>query len=115
MTADHRLATYGTLAPGRPNHHQLAALNGVWSMGTIRGRLVEEGWGAALGYPALVLDAGQDEEVEAVPGHLFTSPDLPAHWARLDAFEGAEYRRSNVMVETAEGAVSAWIYLAARG
>ena len=109
MTADHRLATYGTLAPGRPNHHQLAALNGEWSMGTIRGRLVEEGWGAALGYPALVLDAGG----EAVAVHLFTSPDLPAHWARLDAFEGAEYRRSEVMVETAEGVVSAWIYLAA--
>jgi len=111
MTADHRLATYGTLAPGRPNHHQLAALNGVWSMGTIRGRLVEEGWGAALGYPALVLDAGG----EAVGVHLFTSTDLPAHWARLDAFEGAEYRRSEVRVETGDGAVSAWIYLAARG
>ncbi len=111
MTADHRLATYGTLAPGRPNHHQLTALSGAWSMGTIRGRLVVEGWGAALGYPALVLDAGG----EAVAVHLFTSPDLPAHWARLDAFEGAEYRRSEVAVETAEGVVSAWIYLAARG
>jgi len=109
MTIDHRLATYGTLAPGRVNHQQLAGLTGIWTTGTIRGRLVEAGWGAALGYPALVLDA----RGAAVAVHLFTSPDLPAHWARLDAFEGAEYRRGEVMVETAEGAVSAWIYLAA--
>lgn len=111
MTIDHRLATYGTLAPGRVNHHQLAGLAGTWTTGTIRGRLVETGWGAALGYPALVLD----ESGDALPVHLFTSPDLPAHWARLDAFEGAGYRRGEVVVETAEGGVSAWIYLAAGG
>jgi len=93
------------------NHHQLAGLAGTWTPGTIRGRLVETGWGAALGYPALV----PDPEGEALPVHLFISPDLPAHWARLDAFEGAEYRRGEIVVETAEGAVSAWIYLAARG
>jgi len=109
MTTDHRLATYGTLAPGRVNHHQLAGLAGIWTTGTIRGRLVETGWGAALGYPALVLDA----DGGPVAVHVFTCADLPAHWARLDAFEGAEYRRGEVMVETAEGAVSAWIYLAA--
>jgi gamma-glutamylcyclotransferase (GGCT)/AIG2-like uncharacterized protein YtfP len=111
MAVDHRLATYGTLAPGRVNHHQLAGLSGEWTTGTIRGRLVETGWGAALGYPALVLDA----EGEAIAVHLFTSADLPAHWARLDAFEGAEYRRGEVAVETAQGVVPAWIYLAADG
>jgi gamma-glutamylcyclotransferase (GGCT)/AIG2-like uncharacterized protein YtfP len=111
MTTDHRLATYGTLAPGRVNASQLTDLTGTWTTGTIRGRLVETGWGAALGYPALVLDA----EGEAVPVHLFTSPDLPAHWARLDAFEGSEYLRGEVLVETAQGVVSAWIYLAAEG
>lgn len=111
MTIDHRLATYGTLAPGRVNHHQLAGLAGTWTTGTIRGRLVETGWGAALGYPALVLE----ESGDALPVHLFTSPDLQAHWARLDAFEGVGYRRGAVVVETAEGGVSAWIYLAAGG
>ncbi|MEI6644371.1 MAG: gamma-glutamylcyclotransferase [Novosphingobium sp.] len=111
MTIDHRLATYGTLAPGRVNHHQLAGLAGEWTVGTIRGRLVETGWGAALGYPALVLDEGG----EAIAVHLFSSADLPKHWARLDAFEGAEYRRGEVMVETAAGLVPAWIYLAADG
>lgn len=113
MSIDHRLATYGTLAPGRVNHHQLAGLEGAWTTGTIRGRLIQTGWGAALGYPALVLDDGQSTEGEAIAVHLFTSADLPSHWDRLDAFEGAEYRRGEVMVETAEGPVTAWIYLAA--
>lgn len=109
MGIDHRLATYGTLAPGRAHHHQLASLSGTWTTGTIRGRLIETGWGAALGYPALVLD----EDGEAIEVHLFTAAELPAHWERLDAFEGAEYRRGEVMVETAEGRVAAWIYMAA--
>jgi gamma-glutamylcyclotransferase (GGCT)/AIG2-like uncharacterized protein YtfP len=109
MSIDHRLATYGTLAPGRVNHHQLASLSGSWTTGTIRGRLIETGWGAALGYSALVLDEGG----EAVEVHLFTSADLPAHWERLDAFEGAEYRRGEVTVDTSDGRVAAWIYLAA--
>jgi gamma-glutamylcyclotransferase (GGCT)/AIG2-like uncharacterized protein YtfP len=107
MNVDHRLATYGTLAPGRPNHHQLSHLEGDWRAGTVKGHLVQKGWGAALGYPALVLaNDGADIEV-----HLFVSPDLPTHWERLDAFEGSEYRRTQVRVETAEGFLDAWIYI----
>jgi gamma-glutamylcyclotransferase (GGCT)/AIG2-like uncharacterized protein YtfP len=109
MTIDHRLATYGTLAPGRVNHHQLVGLTGEWTTGAVRGRLIETGWGAALGYPALVLDEAGD----LVEVHLFTSAYLPEHWDRLDAFEGAEYRRGEVLVETSEGTVAAWIYLSA--
>lgn len=109
MTIDNRLATYGTLAPGRVNHHQLAELVGIWTTGTIRGQLVETGWGAVLGYPALVLD----EVGDTIEVHLFTSDDLPAHWDRLDTFEGAEYRRGEVRVATPEGEVPAWIYLSA--
>lgn len=107
MSLDHHLATYGTLAPGRPNHHQLSGLDGVWTAGTVKGRLVAKGWGAALGYPALVLAAdGEDIAV-----HLFASSDLPDHWDRLDAFEGAEYRRVTAQVATATGPVAAWIYI----
>jgi gamma-glutamylcyclotransferase (GGCT)/AIG2-like uncharacterized protein YtfP len=51
-----RLATYGTLAPGRQNHGQLSALPGRWLVGHVRGSLVEAGWGAELGYPGLVPD-----------------------------------------------------------
>lgn len=110
MNAATRLATYGTLAPGQPNHHQLAGLNGRWRTGSVRGDLVAEGWGAELGYPALVLDPnGQPLEV-----HVFESDDLPDHWPRLDAFEGEGYRRVIADVETSDGTVEAWIHVTAR-
>ncbi|MFO1067751.1 MAG: gamma-glutamylcyclotransferase [Geminicoccaceae bacterium] len=106
---DTRFATYGTLAPGRPNHHQLAALDGCWRQGTVRGRLVDAGWGAALGYPGLVLDpSGPVVEV-----HLLESAALPAHWSRLDAFEGPGYRREVARVALPDGEVEAWIYVLA--
>ena len=84
-----RLFVYGTLAPGRPNAHVLASVAGEWEPGTVRGRLLPEGWGAAAGYPAIVLD----ENASEVEGFLFTSEALPEHWARLDEFEGEGYER----------------------
>jgi gamma-glutamylcyclotransferase (GGCT)/AIG2-like uncharacterized protein YtfP len=107
--ADTRLATYGTLAPGRVNHHQLAGLKGKWQKGTVRGRLVDAGWGAALGYPGLVLDPrGPVFEV-----YLFESAELPDHWPRLDEFEGTGYRRVVTEVHTADGELGASIYVIA--
>ena len=104
-----RLATYGSLAPGRVNHHVLDGLGGHWRQGTVRGWLDHAGWAAPLGFPGLVLDvAGPPVEV-----HLFESPDLPDHWARLDAFEGRDYRRVVAPVHTADGDVPAWIYVLA--
>src|SRR5215207_356114 len=47
----HTLAVYGTLAPGKPNHHVLAPLGGEWTDGLIEGDLLPMGWGAELGYP----------------------------------------------------------------
>ena len=106
-TSLHRLATYGTLAPGRPNHHQLDGLEGRWLKGYVNGRLVETGWGASLGYPALLLDAdGPDIGVD-----VFESIDLPAHWDRLDAFEGPGYERVITTVHTPTGDVQASIYV----
>src|SRR6187431_3232708 len=84
-----RLFVYGTLAPGRPNEHVLAELRGTWAPATVRGTLHPEGWGAALGYPGIVLD----ETDGAVRGLIFSSEDLGAHWTRLDAFEGEGYER----------------------
>ncbi len=75
----------------------------------MRGKRVHKGWGAALGYPALVLDADGD----TIEVHLFRSADLPNHWSRLDDFEGREYRRAAVQVETEDGLIGAWIYVAA--
>jgi len=53
---DTRLAIYGTLAPGRVNHHQISALTGKWQRGTVKGKLMSSGWGAAVGFPGLILD-----------------------------------------------------------
>ena len=106
-TALHRLVTYGTLAPGRPNQHQLDGLEGRWFAGHVNGMLVHAGWGAGLGYPALVLDPdGADIGVD-----VFESVDLPAHWERLDAFEGPGYRRVVTTVRTSAGDVDASIYV----
>jgi gamma-glutamylcyclotransferase (GGCT)/AIG2-like uncharacterized protein YtfP len=47
---------------------------------------------------------------------LFESPDLPHHWARLDEFEGSDYRRVLTRAQTSDGGeVDAWIYVLAMG
>jgi gamma-glutamylcyclotransferase (GGCT)/AIG2-like uncharacterized protein YtfP len=102
-----RLATYGTLAPGRPNHHQLDGLDGRWFEGHVYGSLVDAGWGAGLGYPALALNSGGT----AVDVHVFESADLPAHWSRLDEFEGPGYERVVATVHTFDGNVQASVYV----
>ncbi|PVM86638.1 gamma-glutamylcyclotransferase [Caulobacter radicis] len=104
-----RLAVYGSLAPGRPNHHHLAPLGGTWTSGVVRGRLVAEGWGAAIGFPGLA----PDPKGEAIAVQVLESDALEAHWSRLDAFEGAGYRRVSLTVETEAGSVEAWIYVLA--
>lgn len=107
---DTRLAIYGTLAPGRINHHQISALAGTWQRGTVRGHLFSSGWGAALGYPGLILDP----LAPLVDVDLFESPELPEHWSRLDEFEGTGYRRDLATVNTERGERSAWIYVLAQ-
>lgn len=87
--AQGRLIVYGSLAPGREHHDQLAGLAGEWRDGWVTGVLHDRGWGAGLGYPALEWRARGPR----VTAKLFTSPDLPAHWPRLDRFEGPDYRR----------------------
>lgn len=106
MERIHRLATYGSLAPGRSNAHQLAGLQGRWINGHIHGTLVDEGWAAKSGFPALILAP----TAPAVDVHVFESADLPQHWARLDIFEGRQYQRVPVAVHTADGDVEAFLY-----
>ena len=108
-SASCRLAVYGSLAPGRPNHHQLRDLAGRWIEGTVRGQLRHEGWGAELGYPGLVLDP----DGPTIGVQVFDSLDLAEHWARLDEFEGSGYRRMVTTVSTAEGDLRASIYVLA--
>jgi gamma-glutamylcyclotransferase (GGCT)/AIG2-like uncharacterized protein YtfP len=69
--------------------------------------LIDAGWGAGLGYPALVLDP----DGSAIRVDVFESVDLPAPWARLDAFEGPGYQRVVTTVRTSTGDVDASIYV----
>ena len=76
----------------------------------MKGKLISSGWGAAFGFPGLILDPfGPTVEV-----HLFESAELPEHWTRLDEFEGDAYRRVIAAVNTEEGERSAWIYVLAQ-
>lgn len=103
-----RLFVYGTLAPGRPNEHLLAAVPGTWEPATVTGWLRQEGWGAAVGYPGILLDEQGDE----VEGWVFTSGSLSEHWARLDAFEGDGYERVVTTAKLGDGAaVETFIYV----
>jgi gamma-glutamylcyclotransferase (GGCT)/AIG2-like uncharacterized protein YtfP len=97
----HRLFVYGSLAPGRPNEHVLASLPGEWQPATVTGTQRQEGWGAALGYPGIVLNPQGAE----VPGFVFTSEQLPEHWARLDEFEGSGYERVLTIARLNNGTV----------
>ena len=102
-----RLFVYGTLAPGRPNAHVLADVSGSWEPGIVEGTLYQEGWGAAAGYPGIVLNDNGAE----VRGFIFSSEELAAHWARLDEFEGEGYQRVLTKASLEDGTVvQAYIY-----
>ena len=104
----HRLFVYGTLAPGRPNAHVLEGVTGTWEAATVRGRLLPKGWGAAAGFPGIVLDEGAPE----VPGLLFTSEELGESWEHLDKFEGDGYERVLTPVQCEDGReVQAHVYV----
>ena len=94
----HTLAVYGTLAPGQPNHHVVALLEGEWTDCLIEGDLLPEGWGAALGYPGFRPRVGGD----AVAVQVLTTPSMASAWPTLDRFEGPEYQRILVPVFSTE-------------
>jgi gamma-glutamylcyclotransferase (GGCT)/AIG2-like uncharacterized protein YtfP len=79
-----RFFVYGTLAPGRPNEHLLADVPGTWERAMVRGHLLQQGWGAEVGFPGIVLD----EDGPEVHGMLFSSDEINEHWERLDLFGG---------------------------
>lgn len=87
-----RLIAYGTLRPGGANHHIVAALEGVWRHGHVRGDYSAVGWGLTYGYPALI----PREDGPAVEADLFESVELVEFWRELDAFEGPAYARVTI-------------------
>lgn len=102
-----KLFVYGTLCPGRPNEHILKNIGGTFQKASVRGKLYPEGWGAAMGYPALV----PDETAEKVEGYVFSSDNLAAHWTSLDEFEGEAYKRMLIRVELEDTTyVEAYLY-----
>ena len=82
----HRVFVYGTLRPGGSAEHRLAG-GKLLGSGFIRGRLYQIDW-----YPGVVLD----ESGGPVSGEVFEVDD--EHLARLDDYEGSEYRRTMVRV-----------------
>jgi gamma-glutamylcyclotransferase (GGCT)/AIG2-like uncharacterized protein YtfP len=102
-----RLFVYGTLAPGRPNEHVLANVPGSWVPATVGGTLVHAGWGADVGFPAIIID----DAGERVDGFVFSSELLAEHWAWLDDFEGDGYARVLASATLEDGSVvDAYVY-----
>jgi gamma-glutamylcyclotransferase (GGCT)/AIG2-like uncharacterized protein YtfP len=89
-TAEHRLAAYGTLRPGESNHHIVEEIKGVWFDGIVLGELDTTGR-----YPTFVYNS----DGPPVAVKVLVSNELPAHWNRIDEFEGNGYVRNEVPVE----------------
>lgn len=100
--AHQHLIVYGSLAPGRDNHHIVGTLRGEWSGGWITGELVPSGWGSHLGFPAFQWRT-DGRRIEA---WLLSSADLPGAWDGLDAFEGPGYLRLLTPFEALDGTTS---------
>jgi gamma-glutamylcyclotransferase (GGCT)/AIG2-like uncharacterized protein YtfP len=84
---DELLFVYGTLRRGFANHEQLEGAEFVGPCVTAPAYAVE----SHAGYPVLVRGTA------AVPGELYAVGEELL--ARLDAFEGADYRRGTVNLE----------------
>jgi gamma-glutamylcyclotransferase (GGCT)/AIG2-like uncharacterized protein YtfP len=101
-----RLFVYGTLRPGCANAYLLEAIGGEWQAAAVTGALTTVGVPPAV-YPALI----PAENGARVAGFLFCSAQLAAHWAALDAFEGADYRRVTITATLADqSTVQAYVY-----
>ena len=102
-----RLFVYGSLAPGQVNHNVLESICGNWEVATLKGNLVDEGWGFEMGYPGII----PSNDGEEVKGWIFSSDNLSEHWPMLDEFEGSEYSREVVKVKNeSDKYIDAYVY-----
>ena len=105
-----RLFIYGSLAPNCPNHHIVAHIDGRWQSGTVEGYLVQQGWGATMGFPGIIT-SDPSKPKETVKGMMLTSSQLADNWIMLDDFEGEQYERVIVPVKLDSGKMeAAYIY-----
>lgn len=103
-----KLFIYGSLGPLQPNEHILTAIGGKWEPATVKGHLKQCGWGAEMGYPAIVLD----KDGEDVRGFVFSSKNLAKHWNEIDDFEGDEYERVKAEVHMDDhSSIEAHVYV----
>jgi gamma-glutamylcyclotransferase (GGCT)/AIG2-like uncharacterized protein YtfP len=97
------LVVYGTLAPGRVNHHVVEHIVGTWRNEVyVEGEFVNSGWAVEFGYPMMRWKPGGSH----IASYLLESEILPAHWVDLDRFEGSEYCRILVPVFDDQGFVT---------
>lgn len=98
---ERRLACYGSLRPGRKNFHEVSDISGSWTEGTVRGFVWK--WN---GYPIFASDLEGPEIVVSI----LQSDSLPLEYPRLDEFEGADYRRALVPVQSGDSLTICNIY-----
>ena len=102
------LFVHGALGPGHPNEHVLKSIGDRWEKASVRGTLCQQGWGAEMSYPGIILD----ENGKDIEGYLFISENLSNHLDTLDGFEGEGYERVVTKAEREDGSiVNAYIYI----
>jgi hypothetical protein len=79
--------------PNCPNAYVLENIVGKFVPATVKGKLIDAGWSAGMGYPGIRLEMGND----TIHGFLFYSDNLINHWEKLDIFEGEEFIRMPVV------------------
>ncbi|RXM39175.1 gamma-glutamylcyclotransferase [Chryseobacterium sp. CH21] len=99
---ENRLIIYGTLAPGKPNHHKMTHIKGDWKPAILKGgKLETKGWGAELGFNGYV--PTEENEQADIPCYVLFSDNLNENWDFLDGFEGEGYKRILANYELEDG------------
>lgn len=96
-----RMFVYGTLRRGERAWCQIEPYAAASEAARCRGSMVA----FASGYPGLTLEGDA-----VVTGELITLRDVPLALAWLDDYEGDEFTRREIDVETDAGPVRAWVY-----
>lgn len=101
MNTPPQLFVYGTLMSRYTNAHAIALRHAATLLGpaTFRGRMHLVNAHRDFAYPAVV---ASDDPADLVRGELYRL-DEPSVLDRLDAYEGAEYERRDVVVTLADG------------
>jgi gamma-glutamylcyclotransferase (GGCT)/AIG2-like uncharacterized protein YtfP len=97
-----KLISYGTLAPGQPNHSLISDLIGEWEECVIRGTMSQRD-----GLSRFSWNPNGSEQI----ANIFSSDNLPNNWDRIDRFEGAGYRRQLIPTRTQAGIAIGYAYV----